>query len=451
MKLRMTGRQRDDLRAHLFPGDGKEAVAFAFCGRRGSEVLAVRGTALIPHSHCVRRPDSITWRTEALLPLLQDVADSEVGVVKIHSHPGAYAAFSTTDDRADAELFPSIHGWTDGRWPHASVVMLPDGSMFGRSIGVDGRIEPLSLVTVVGTDLGFYPLASRGIPEFAYRNGQAFGEKTTALLGQLRAAVIGCSGTGGPTVEMLARHGISQLVLVDDGKIKKKNLNRIPNARTKDVGRFKVDVAGDAVEAMGLGTTVERIRHSLLTPDAVRAVAACDVLFGCMDGAEGRQALNRLATYYCLPYFDVGVRLSADGAGGVDQICGSVHYLQPGGSSLRSRGAITQEQIEAEGLRRIDPEEYERRRKERYIAGVNEERPAVSAVNTHYASLAVLEFLARVHPYRDEENTDFAQFGSSLTQFRFFNHAHEEPCPALARYVGKGDVIPLLDMPALSE
>ena len=75
----------------------------------------------------------------------------------------------------------------------------------------------------------------------------------------------------------------------------------------------------------------------------------------------------------------------------------------------------------------------------------------LSAVNTHYASLAVLEFLARIHPYRDEENRGFAQFGSSLTQFRFFNFAHEEPCPALVHCVGKGDVVPLLDMPALSE
>ncbi|MGZ3387313.1 MAG: ThiF family adenylyltransferase, partial [Isosphaeraceae bacterium] len=83
--------------------------------------------------------------------------------------------------------------------------------------------------------------------------------------------------------------------------------------------------------------------------------------FGCMDGAEGRNLLNRLATFYCLPYFDVGVRLEADGHGGVSQVCGSVHYLQPGGSSLLSRGVIAAEDIEAEALRRTDPAEYERR------------------------------------------------------------------------------------------
>ena len=101
-------------------------------------------------------------------------------------------------------------------------------------------------------------------------------------------------------------------------------------------------------------------------------------------------------------------------------------------------------------MRRTDPEECKRLRKARYIDGVDEDRPAVIAVNMHYASLTVLEFLARVHPNRDDENALFDRLGSSLTQYRFV-HEHPEPCPALARGVGKGDVVPLLGFPSLSE
>lgn len=57
-----------------------------------------------------------------------------------------------------------------------------------------------------------------------------------------------------------------------------------------------------------------------------------------MDGAEGRHILSRLCTFYCLPYFGVGVKLEADGMGGMTQICGGINYLQPDGSSLLSRG-----------------------------------------------------------------------------------------------------------------
>ena len=54
------------------------------------------------------------------------------------------------------------------------------------------------------------------------------------------------------------------------------------------------------------------------------------MLFGCMDGFDGRQLLNRLATFYSIPYFDVGVRLVADGQGGVSHICGSVNLSSTG-------------------------------------------------------------------------------------------------------------------------
>jgi hypothetical protein len=118
---------------------------------------------------------------------------------------------------------------------------------------------------------------------------------------------------------------------------------------------------------------------------------------------------------------------------------------------LLSRKVITTEDIAADGLRRTDPAEYAQQVKSRYIRGVQEDRPAVVSINMHYASLAVNEFLARLHPYRDDGNDGFAWFGSSLTQARLFQAGDGEPCRPLSRHVGRGDVIPLLDMPALSE
>ncbi len=40
----------------------------------------------------------------------------------------------------------------------------------------------------------------------------------------------------------------------------------------------------------------------------------------------------------------------------------------------------------------------------------------MAGVNMHYGSLLVLELLARAaYPYRVDDNSEFAQFGSSLT------------------------------------
>jgi hypothetical protein len=63
----------------------------------------------------------------------------------------------------------------------------------------------------------------------------------------------------------------------------------------------------------------------------------------------------------------------------------------------------------------------------------------------------VNEFLARLHPYRQYENAEFAIHRISLEQGEFFHESEGDPCKALLRYLGRGDVSPLLDMPSLSE
>lgn len=459
--LRMTGRQHETLHSHLFPGDGNEAVALALCGRRAGgarHVLTVRKIVLVPYDACrVRTPVRITWSTDTILPpLLEEAARRDLALLKIHSHPGGFAEFSETDDESDRALFPSVYGWTDGENPHASAIMLPSGCVFGRVIKEDGDFMPLSLVSVAGDDIQYFWHSTedgKKVPEFARRHVQAFGTGTFHALRQLSVAVVGCSGTGSPVVEMLARLGIGKLVIVDPDRVEEKNLNRILNATKDDArhGRFKVDVLARSVRLMGLGTEVVPVARNLFDAEVVKEVAECDAVFGCMDSVDGRHLLNRLSVFYSLPYLDVGVKLVADGIGGVEQICGTVHYLQPDGSSLLNRGVYTVEQVHAAALRRTNPLAYRDQLQEKYIVGVQEDRPAVISVNMQIASLAVNEFLARLHDFRDDGNAPFAVNRVSLTQAQSYFEPDGEPCPALARHAGRGDVLPMLEMPELSD
>ena len=191
-------------------------------------------------------------------------------------------------------------------------------------------------------------------------------------------------------------------MLVDPDRVEAKNLNRILNSTRADVRnrRLKVDVLARAISKMELGTIVETHPTSLFDPSAIKAVANCDIVFGCMDSIDGRHLLNKLATFYLLPYFDLGVKIEADGRGGVDQVCGTVHYLQPGGSSLLSRNVYTMEQVRAAGIYRTDPAAYRSQLDQGYIRGVPEDRPAVIQLNSLVASVAINELLARLHPYR---------------------------------------------------
>ena len=454
--LTLTARQHAELMQHLFPDDGCEAVALALCGRRrGPERhrLLVHRIVPVPYDACrTRLPDRVTWSTDILPPLLEEATRYGRALIKLHGHRDC-PRFSEFDDESDRALFPSVHAWTEDG-PHASAIVLNDGRIIGREVNENGEFHPFSAINVVGDDLSFWTADTQDspVPGFGLRVAQTFGSGTYDRLRRLRVAVVGCSGTGSPVIEQLARNCVGTLVLVDPDRVEEKNLNRILNTTMEDARerRFKVEVAARAVSKMGLGTVVETHAKSLFDASTVFAVANCDVVFGCMDTVDGRHLLNKLATFYLVPYFDLGVKLEADGSGGVDQVCGTVHYLQPGGSSLLSRHVYTMEQVRAAGLLRTDPAVYRSQLEEGYIRGVQEDRPAVIQLNSLVASLAVNEFLARLHPYRLDPNDEYAVHRLSLSHGIYEHESDGEPCSLLTRHVGRGDVSPLLEWAELS-
>jgi len=455
--FRMTAAQHQELRSHLFPGDGNEAVALLLCGRRNGQdrhIFTVRKSVLIPHDLCKRYPDRITWPTSFVDELWKEAREEHLGIAKIHSHTSEYRRFSSTDDASDKALVASVTSLLDDGLPHPSLIMLPDGELFGRVLGEDGAvISRISSITIVGDELQVWN-NHRSPPEdaFTLRHSQAFGSGTTELLRRLSVAIIGCSGTGSIVAEQLARLGVGRLILVDPDFVEEKNLNRILNTGKEDayLRRPKVEVLARAIARMGLGQEVVPLHSNLIERGTVKQVATCDAAFGCMDGVEGRHLLNRIATFYTLPYFDVGVRLDADGSGGIERIAGAVHYIQPGRSSLLSRGVYTMARVEAEEIRRTNPEMYRRQVRAGYLRGVEEDRPAVISVNMFFASLVVNEFLARLHPFRNQPNSHYAYVGGNLSEMQFYPESEAAPCQLLARHVGKGDVSPLLERPALS-
>jgi hypothetical protein len=460
--LSLTGTQHTHLRTLLFLPDGKEAAAIALCGRRAGEHchrLLVREIHAVPpdfYSH--RSVEGMTWSTDCLAPLLDKAEKYGLSVVKVHSHPSGYTAFSEIDNVSDRQLMPAIKGWIEADIPHASVVMLPNGQMFGRVLWQGNEFTPLDCIAIAGSDLHFWyhDQGLGAVADFTASHAQAFGQGTTERLSRLSIAVVGCSGTGSPVIEQLVRLGVGELVLIDDDHTEERNINRILNSTVADAlhQRSKAEMLAAAIQRIGLGTRVQVFKKNLWNRDVVQAVAECDIVFGCMDTIDGRFLLNTLATYYTIPYFDLGVRLDAvpEGLdrGRIREICGTVHYLQPGCSSLMSRGLVTMEKVREDGLRRNDPDAYQQQVKDGYIRGVEEHRPAVISVNMFIASLAVNDFLARLHPYREEPNSTIASLEFSLSSLEFFPEPEGDPCPMLSYAVGLGDRAPLLGLMELA-
>jgi len=461
ISIRIIEAHYEQLIQHLHSDDGKEAVAFALCGRaefKDDQRLLVNEIIIVPYEACsIRKVDQVTWSSNVLQPVLEKAKRNNFGVIKFHSHPTGYASFSETDDISDRALFPKIYSWLDSDNPNASAILLADGTVIGRIVDKFGKFSSIDSFWKIGhefNDLLHHDISlNEEAPKFSKRISQTFGEKTFNQLKKLKVGIVGCSGTGSQVIEQLVRNGVGNLVLVDPKTLSDGNLNRITNSKAEDVAadKPKVYMFEGAIKHIGIGTVVNVYYKDLFDPEVVRALSVCDVIFGCMDSVDGRHLLNKLATFYLLPYFDLGVKLVSDGYGGISTACMQCHYIQPGKSSLFSRGVYTLKQLEAASLYRTDPQAYESQRKDGYIDGVNIDRPAVITVNALISSLAVDNFLSRIHPYKRVNNKDMALIRVSLTDMLLLKSGETEPCEMLLNYVGLGDIDPLLNSPELSE
>ncbi|MDP3462488.1 MAG: hypothetical protein Q8S18_06845, partial [Bacteroidales bacterium] len=162
--------------------------------------------------------------------------------------------------------------------------------------------------------------------------------------------------------------------------------------------------------------------------------------------------LNRISSFYLIPYFDIGVSIRGDGKGSVEKIASSVNYLQPGKSSLLSRKSYTMKDCDSELMHINNPTLYEQHAKEGYVKNVSVERPAVISINSSISSIAILEFLNRINPFKNEPPSSFSKVTIDLSENCIFNSPESdyEIDANLKKYVGRGDMNPLLNMPMLS-
>ena len=372
----------------------------------------------------------MTWPFADYLPpdKITEIDKNGLSVMTIHSHPSGMDRFSRIDNSNDRSLFHSIGNWFDDERPNGSAIMIPDGKIVARLVALDGRFTPLRSVTAVGEDIRIWtqPRKSPASLAAGLRITQTFGKGTFNLLRNLRVGVVGCSGTGSIISELLARNCIGTLILADPDYVEEKNLNRILNATKTDAKNKtpKASILKRSIAKMGTGVQVEAYQAHTSDKALIKSLVSCDVIFGCVDSAEGRYHLECIASAYWLPYFDVGVNLETDLEGVILQADAVAHYMHPKNTSLMSRGGYTSEQVTAETWYRTNRKHYEAQRDAGYLAAVGEDQPAVMSVNMQAACMAFNDFLARLHGFRLDCNDDFA-----TQRFRLV-HGHYSHTPS---------------------
>lgn len=235
-----------------------------------------------------------------------------------------------------------------------------------------------------------------GTERFA-RQVALFGEEGQARLRETRAAIVGLGGLGSHVAQQLAYLGVGDLLLVDADVVTESNLNRLIGTTPEDIGRPKVEVAREMIEAIAPEATV-RCEQVSVQELSEELLADRTVLFGCVDNDDPRLDLLERTSSLALAYIDAATDVLPD----EDRLrYGGQVVVSTGSGCLLCRDLLDQEEIRRARMSDSD------RDAERRIYGIERADlgvgggPAVVTLNGVVASLATTEFLVSVTGLRE--------------------------------------------------
>jgi molybdopterin/thiamine biosynthesis adenylyltransferase len=141
---------------------------------------------------------------------------------------------------------------------------------------------------------GYWEIASRQMSIVTRSEQQRFKDA--------KITVIGCGGIGGETIEMLARMGIGELVVVDEDAFDISNLNRQTLSSLADVGLAKNEVAADKVRLINPYVKVTSFNEHVDESNIDKIISDSDIVIDALDNVLTRVIVSRKAKEKKIPY-----------------------------------------------------------------------------------------------------------------------------------------------------
>ena len=364
--LRIPGDLHDAMLADV--AGRTEWAGYLLCGvlRGAREVLLGREWCPVPAAmQLTGTGHGFSWHPDFDVQMLNRMQREGLAGVIVHYHGGTRPRLSGDDRATAASLMPFLSTEAGDRL-HAFAV-LGDRAISG-SVYRDGtEVGALGAVRVTGTWLDDWPTAgtAAAADERHDRLVRGFGEQAFRRLRQARVGVVGSGGGAAHVLQQLAYLGVGGITPVDADRVDITSLNRLigalpPRRRTLldrllgrgkgDVGRLKVEVMKQMINAIDPDIEITPFAEFFPTMATVEALRHCDLIVACVDRLQVRDDLNRFCKRYLIPLIDVGIEITPDRdrPGAVEAITGRVTKVMPAGPCLRCQGIIDDEKLAAE-------------------------------------------------------------------------------------------------------
>jgi molybdopterin/thiamine biosynthesis adenylyltransferase len=170
------------------------------------------------------------------------------------------------------------------------VISLKTTASISRSQGV-----PAKEVEITALKQGIVPLRY-------LRNIGTIGLDGQIKLLQSTVAVVGAGGLGSTIIELLARHGLGHLVIIDNDRFAEQDLNRQLTSTEGNLGEYKVTVAARRVRKVNSATTVTTFRERLTRDNAQKLLGGARVVVDGLDNLSSRLVVEQACRQLAIPY-----------------------------------------------------------------------------------------------------------------------------------------------------
>lgn len=328
-RIRITQPVAEKLSAyHLSVGKSKESLSFAYA----TAVETSDGDLVVilaePDDVLLLAPDCYISAGAAHLSVPADVRAGFVmrGIEKkrkvlvlvdIHDHFfAARASYSGTDDRDDLrtaiQYKKHLSGYLgEGQSVIAISLLIARNEWAARRVVWNSGGKPTFkylTVDVLGESLHRNGIANACTePEpWSVRQSGLISPQQSAAIKSMHLCIVGGGGTGSIAFEAACRLGFGSIDVIDQDQIEISNLNRFHGASASDVGKQKAEFLAARGRKLFPDGQFRAINTDAFTEAATQSLTGSDIIIGCVDNAETRWYLNRLAVQFAIPYFDCG-------------------------------------------------------------------------------------------------------------------------------------------------
>ena len=407
---------RDQLWAHLFPGDGDEHGAVIAAGiarsSRGVRLLARDlflagdGVDYVPGKRGYR-----VLRADFIREKLLYCRDRGLCYLAVHNHGGTTAVDFSHDDMASHERgYPALLDVLGGD-PVGALVVAREAVAGDIWLAKERRVN-LAEVRVIGPSIARLhsrPAARpRGRPAAYDRQARLFGDRGQDLLARAKVGVIGAGGGGSLLFEQLGRLGVGWIVGTDPERMDITNLPRVVDSTRWDartwltsegrpgwtrklgarIATRKIDVARRVVRRANPKALIELIGGDITDDAVARAFADCDYLFLAADSMQARLVFNALVHQYLIPGVQLGAKIRVNQeTGEIEDVFSVSRPVMPDSGCLWCNGLISPSQLQREAASSSE------RQAQNYLNEPEVAAPSVITLNAVAAAQAANDFL----------------------------------------------------------